>query len=271
LPLRRPLDPTVDTVATEQDLRLVLPPATTAPLLGPVPAAYGAGVDDVLLAALALAVGDWRRRHGGAGGNAVLVDVEGHGREEQVVAGADLSRTVGWFTSVHPVRPDTGDVGLAEAAEPAAAARAVAAVRAHRGEVPDGGIGFGLLRHLRPETGPALAALPAPEIEFNYLGRFGYDGGGDSGAPWTPVADEEDAAEVPMDAGMPLGHPLSVTVTTRDRATGPELVAHWSWPGGVLDRGAVDDLGRTWFRALAALVRGAGEEKGPCASSRSDT
>ncbi|GAA3069847.1 hypothetical protein GCM10010464_37650 [Pseudonocardia yunnanensis] len=258
LPLLRSLDRTVDTVGTQQDVRVVLPREVTEPLLGPAPAAYGSGVDDVLLAALALAVGDWRRRHGGAAGNAVLVDVEGHGRAEELLDGAELSRTVGWFTSVHPLRPDTGDVDLdTAAADPSAAARAVDRVREHRAAVPDGGIGYGLLRHLDPAGAPVLAGLPAPQIEFNYLGRFGYTRSG-SEQEWAAVSGEEEAAEVPMDDGMPLGHALSVTAMAQDLPGGPQLVVHWSWPAGVLDQETVEDLARTWSGALTALVRAAG-------------
>jgi hypothetical protein len=103
---RRPLDPLRDVAGTAHGVRLTLPAQHTEPLLTRVPAAYHAGVDDVLLTGLALAFGDWRRRTGRPGGSAVLVDREGHGWEETAVDGADLSRTVGWFTAVHPVRLD---------------------------------------------------------------------------------------------------------------------------------------------------------------------
>jgi len=45
-------------------------------------------------------------------------------------------------------------------------------VREQLRAAPDNGLGYGLLRYLNPETAPALAALPRPEILFNYLGRF---------------------------------------------------------------------------------------------------
>ncbi|MEU9609888.1 amino acid adenylation domain-containing protein, partial [Streptomyces sp. NPDC048057] len=85
----RAVDPAVDTVATGRELALALPARWSAPLLTTVPAVFRAEVNDVLLTALALAVADWR------GASDVTVDLEGHGREEQVVDGADLSRTVG--------------------------------------------------------------------------------------------------------------------------------------------------------------------------------
>ena len=92
----RPLDPARDTEATARDLTRVLPAPATEPLLTTVPAAYHAGVEDVLLTALALALHRERPAPW-------LVTLEGHGREEETLPGADLSRTVGWFTSEYPV------------------------------------------------------------------------------------------------------------------------------------------------------------------------
>ncbi|MFC1433676.1 non-ribosomal peptide synthase/polyketide synthase [Streptacidiphilus sp. N1-3] len=253
LPLRRPLDPALDTVATEHHLALTLPAEVTAPLLSRVPAAFGATVNDVLLTALALAVADWRRRRSpdGTAGDSVLVDLEGHGREEGLAGHADLSRTVGWFTSVVPVRLDPGPVDLADAlAGGPALDAALARIRQHLDALPAGGIGHGLLRHLNPVTGARLARLDRPQIEFNYMGRFGHP----EAADWS-YAPEGDAADLDGDPGMPLSHALTVNALTEDRPDGPELAAHWSFASGVLTEEAVRDLADTWFLALRALVR----------------
>ncbi|GDY58174.1 hypothetical protein SVIO_087970 [Streptomyces violaceusniger] len=72
-------------------------------MLGRVPAVFHAGVQDVLLAAFAVAVDAWRARHGrAAAGEPVVVDVEGHGRSHRLSANVDLARTVGWFTTLYP-------------------------------------------------------------------------------------------------------------------------------------------------------------------------
>lgn len=129
-PLDRPLDPDRDTVGTVRELALRLPADQTGPLLSAVPAAFGANVNDVLLTGLGLAVADWRRRHGDGSAGPVLVDLESHGREEELAGDADLSRTVGWFTSVFPVRLDTGLADLDDALQGGPAAdEAVAAVQ----------------------------------------------------------------------------------------------------------------------------------------------
>src|SRR5260370_16753927 len=85
----------------------------------------------------------------------------------------DLSRTVGWLTSAHPVRLDTGagEAAGVRAGGPAAG-RVVKRIKEQLRAVPGDGLGYGLLRHLNPDTGPALAALPGAQIGFNYLGPF---------------------------------------------------------------------------------------------------
>ena len=108
------LDPVRDVIGTARHLTLTLPASLTGPLLTRVPAAFHGGINDVLLTGLVVAIADWCRRHGREDGRAVLVDLEGHGREE-VFADVELSRTVGWFTSLYPVRLDAGALDLDEA------------------------------------------------------------------------------------------------------------------------------------------------------------
>jgi len=156
---RRALDRGVDTAAAGRALTRVLPGQWTGPVLTSVPAAFYARINDVLLTALALAVSRWRDERRIAAGSAVLVDLEGHGRHW---AGADLSRTVGWFTAVHPVRLDPGLVPWDEvtAAGPPWACGDAGQGAAAR--CPGPGPGVGLLRYLNPGTAPVLAAGRRP-------------------------------------------------------------------------------------------------------------
>ncbi len=254
----RALDPAHDTAGTARRLSRTLDADVTARLLTEVPSAYGAEVNDVLLAALALAVTEWRRADDGA----VLVMLEGHGREEHVVDRADLSRTVGWFTSVHPVRVSPGPLDRADAwAGGPAAGVLLKRVKEQLRAAPDKGMGYGLLRHLDETTAAVLAGLPTPEIGFNYLGRF-TTGDTDSGADWLVVP--EAAGLVPgEDPAAPLAHPLELTALTEDGPRGAELVAAWQWAPGALSEHAVRELADLWFAALTALTthaadRGAG-------------
>ncbi|MFF3886347.1 non-ribosomal peptide synthase/polyketide synthase [Streptomyces sp. NPDC001914] len=262
LPALRALDSRLDVTATSRSLSRTLPADVTEPLLGRLPSVLGATVNDVLLTALALAFADWRGRRGGGADTegGVLVDLEGHGREEELAGDADLSRTVGWFTSVVPVRLDPGRIDLADAfAGGPALDTALTRVREHLAALPAAGVGHGLLRHLNPVTGPLLARLGGPQVEFNYMGRFGVPEATD----WS-YAPEDDAADLDGDPGMPLSHALTVNALTEDRPAGPELSAHWTFAPGVLPEESVQDLADTWFRALCALVaRAESPDAGP--------
>ncbi|MFF2144924.1 amino acid adenylation domain-containing protein [Kitasatospora sp. NPDC058190] len=246
----RPLDPERDTVGTASVLSLSLPPAITEPLLGRVPEAFRTGINDVLLTALAVAVADWRRAAGTGDGSAVLIDLEGHGREE-ILAGVDLSRTVGWFTSKYPVRLDPGELPADELfGGGQAAGTALKRIREQLRAIPDRGIGFGLLRHLNPQTARVLARYPEPQIGFNYLGRLGA-ADPNQGDRTRPVV--QHLAGAP-DAAMTLPHVLDVNARTVTDEAGHWLAASWTWPSELFTEDAVAELARGWFRALESLV-----------------
>nr|AAZ23077.1 peptide synthetase [Streptomyces fradiae] len=247
------LDPALDDRSTEEALSLTLPAAATRAVLGPVPAALGVGVSEVLLGTFAAAV---RRRRPAEAADGVTVDLEGHGREEDVVPGADLSRTVGWFTAAHPVRvpaarPDEDRTG---------ALRALAAIL---DRAPDAGLGYGLLRYLNPRTRQRLAALPAPRYGFNYLGRFGGSGedrdADDRTSNWSPVA----AGLAGQPAQLPLAHEIEVTAVAVEGPEGPRLIATWSWAGRLHRERDVRELAELWFRELEELASAEPPPAGP--------
>ncbi|MDX6315542.1 MAG: hypothetical protein QOF44_5006, partial [Streptomyces sp.] len=99
------------------------------------------------------------------------------------------------------------------------------------------------------ETAPRLAALARPQIEFNYMGRFGLP----EAAEWS-YAEEADIVDLAGDPGMPVSHSLTINAATEDRASGPELAASWVWPQAVLTEESVRDLAETWFTALDGLA-----------------
>ncbi|HYU24028.1 MAG TPA: amino acid adenylation domain-containing protein, partial [Thermoanaerobaculia bacterium] len=136
--------------------RGTLSASETRALLRDLPARTGAQPAEALLAALSVAL----RPEQNAG--SLLVEMEGHGREE-LFADVDVTRTVGWFTSIFPLRIDLG-----AASEPTTI---LGRVRDEVARVPARGIGWGILRYIS-DLGDELAALPQPEISFNYLGRF---------------------------------------------------------------------------------------------------
>ncbi|WP_109442878.1 non-ribosomal peptide synthetase, partial [Azospirillum sp. TSH100] len=185
LPVDGPLSLNTRRHAVTHSLRLDR--VRTRALLTEAPAAYRTRIDTLLLTAVARAV---QRRWSA---DALTVHVEGHGREA-LFPDLDVGRTVGWFTSVFPVRlapPPSWDGAIRHVKE---------ALRA----VPDGGIGFNLLRHLGPpDTRAALSGRPVA-LSFNYLGQFD---GGAADTPWRPAPEECGAG---TDPDAPLGALISI-------------------------------------------------------------
>ncbi|MCI3928030.1 non-ribosomal peptide synthase/polyketide synthase [Streptomyces sp. AN091965] len=254
----RALDPAADVRGTVETVEVHLPAQATEALLTTVPAAYRGGVNDGLLAALAVAVARWRRVRGVVE-SSLLLGLEGHGREEGVVAGADLSRTVGWFTSVFPVRLDVGGVDLEQAlAGGRAAGDAVKAVKEQLLAIPDKGLGYGLLRHLNPETMEVLKGHGAGQVTFNYLGRFTDAPQQPGGLGFTQVADADDLS-AGLDADMPVLGAVEINSYVLDTPEGPRLSAEFGFPSGLLSRAEVADLAELWRTALEGLARHAAE------------
>ncbi|MBX6388466.1 MAG: amino acid adenylation domain-containing protein, partial [Frankia sp.] len=240
------------TVGTAGYRRLLLPTEHTTALLTTVPAAAGADVTAVLVAALRLAVTRWRA----AGDQDLLVDLERHGRDGldglDGAAGAedvDLTRTVGWFTTIHPVRLPAGG------GDPAAA---LAATRDALAADPAGGFGFGLLRHANPQTAALLAASARPQVLFNYLGRMptALD------ADWLPAPEVAALAAAGTGEGRPplpnadlgLTHVLQIDAICEDTPDGPRLAATWAFDADALPAAEAARLAEEWLAALRELA-----------------
>jgi amino acid adenylation domain-containing protein/non-ribosomal peptide synthase protein (TIGR01720 family) len=145
-------------VASSDSVAIELGADETEALLREAPRAYHTQINDLLLAALAQALCRWTKS------GSVLVALEGHGRED-LFADLDLSRTVGWFTAIYPMR-----LSLAEADGPISALQSI---KEQLRSVPRRGIGYGVLRYLggSEEIETKLGAIN-PEINFNYLGQL---------------------------------------------------------------------------------------------------
>jgi amino acid adenylation domain-containing protein/non-ribosomal peptide synthase protein (TIGR01720 family) len=147
-----------NTVADARTVSVELTQEETQTLLQQVPAAYQTQINEVLLTALVQAFKQW------TGERSVLVELEGHGREE-IFEDVDLSRTVGWFTTIFPVLLD-----IEGAADPGDALKAV---KEQLRRIPNRGIGYGVLRYLseNQKITDQLQAQPQAQIRFNYLGQ----------------------------------------------------------------------------------------------------
>ncbi|NGM15230.1 amino acid adenylation domain-containing protein [Verrucosispora sp. CWR15] len=248
---QRMFDPTVDLMGTVETVRLRLPAEVTDVVLTELPAAFRATGTDVLLAALALALDRWR-----GAPLPTVVRLEGHGREEDVVPGADLSRTLGWFTSMYPARVAVPGVDLADVLVGGpAAGTAIKLVKEQLREVPDKGLGYGLLRYLNPETGEQLADYPPPQIGFNYLGRIS-----DTDVPehlrahgWVPASWSTELIAMP-DPDLPALSALEVNSVAVDTADGTQLQTIFMFPSGVLSRERVTELADLWADVLRGMA-----------------
>ena len=147
-----------NTVVSASSIAVELSREETQTLLQEVPKAYHTQIQEVLVTALALAMREW------TGEDKLLLEMEGHGRED-VVAGVDVSRTVGWFTSVYPVLLELEGDHISTALK---------SIKEQLRGVPQRGIGYGIWKYLRAgETGRAqLKEMAAAEVSFNYLGQF---------------------------------------------------------------------------------------------------
>ncbi len=152
------LTETVTVSLTEEDTRL---------MLCGVPAAYRSDTNDILLTALAQTLTSWSRSE------SILIDLEGHGRE-QLFEDIDLSRTVGWFTSLFPVL-----LSLSPGISPN---EKLIAVKEQLRRIPRKGIPYGIARYLNQSgyIAEQLPAYPKAQVTFNYLGQLDWISAEDS-------------------------------------------------------------------------------------------
>ncbi|MFD7123442.1 amino acid adenylation domain-containing protein, partial [Streptomyces anulatus] len=242
-----------DTVARERTRAVSVGPGTTAALLGEIPAKFHAGVNDVLLTALAVALARWRRDRG-QDQTFAHIELEGHGREGRFVAATagfepELSRTVGWFTTLFPVVVDPG--AAPDPTAPGYLAAALKAVKEDLARVPSNGVSYGALRHLAD----ALPSGPAPQVLFNYLGRFDAGTTGD----WQLSSTTGQLGER-RDPSMRLPRALEFNAIAEPDANGAyELVTTISWPEELFTEEDITALGdhfRSALTSLAALEAG---------------
>ncbi|MGA9378560.1 MAG: condensation domain-containing protein [Phormidium sp.] len=159
LPVDYPSTTEDNTIASTATISFCLNEEQTRALLQDVPSIYNTQINDVLLTALMQSFAQW------TGESSLLIDLEGHGRED-LFADVDLSRTVGWFTTLFPLRLQLEEVDhLGEALK---------LVKEQLRRIPNRGIGYGILRYLHKnaEIRRKLQALPQAQVSFNYLGQF---------------------------------------------------------------------------------------------------
>ncbi|SDU36152.1 non-ribosomal peptide synthase domain TIGR01720/amino acid adenylation domain-containing protein [Pseudomonas synxantha] len=203
----------------------------TRQLLQQAPKAYRTQINDLLLTALARVISRW------TGTGHCLIELEGHGRED-LFDDIDLTRTVGWFTSLFPVKLSPA-AGLGDS---------IKQIKEQLRAIPDKGLGYGALRYLgTPQAQASLAALPAPRITFNYLGQF--DGSFDAAqGSWLAPAAEGSGREHAL--GAPLGNWLSLN----GQVYGEELTLGWQFSREMFDEATIAQLADDLKQELLALI-----------------
>ncbi|MCE1117369.1 amino acid adenylation domain-containing protein [Pseudomonas sp. NMI795_08] len=229
-PAATPAEPLLNRHAASTQVRLDA--ALTRQLLQQAPAAYRTQINDLLLTALARTLVEW------TGDADALVQLEGHGREA-LSDDIDLTRTVGWFSSLFTVR-------LTPAADLGAS---IKQVKEQLRAIPQRGVGLGALRcYGEPSVREALALLPQPRVTFNYLGQF--DGSFDEqdGALFVP-AGESSGQEQGDDA--PLGNWLTIN----GQLYGGELSLNWTFSRRMFEPAVIEQLAARYIATLSELIR----------------
>ncbi|MEV6273973.1 amino acid adenylation domain-containing protein [Nocardia sp. NPDC051832] len=248
---RRDPDPRTDTWASLQVTSAETPVEVTERVLRGLTRAEG--VREFLLTALTMTLASWRRERGQDPSAGALIALEGHGRADAEF-GTDTSNTLGWFTSVFPVRlgANAAAVDVAAAEQDPAAGRALLdSVTAHLAAIPHQGLDYGLLRYTTRT--PELAAARHPHIEFNYLGRV--DLSGHAPDSWSLLTGPLNEA-LPLDPepDLPLRYALDVIAAIGATPDGPQLTTNWRWSTALFTAAEADRLTSLWQRAVAALA-----------------
>ncbi|HLK56987.1 MAG TPA: amino acid adenylation domain-containing protein [Chthonomonadaceae bacterium] len=221
-----------NTVGSQRAVRVALGAKETQALLQEVPVVYHTQINDVLMTALAQAFRTW------TGERRLLVDLEGHGREA-LFEDVDVSRTVGWFTSLYPVLlelPANEDLG-----------EALKRVKETLHSIPTHGVGYGLLRYLAsdPDIKRNLDAVPQPRVSFNYHGQLDQviqDSGVLSAA--------RESVGLSFSPNAARSHLLEVISLVRDDC----LYVTWVYSEQVHHQATVERLAEDYLAALRRLI-----------------
>ena len=231
---RLPVDHTLgpNDVASAQTVSVALSKEETHALLQEIPATYNTQINDALLAALVEAGLNW------TSGSELLLDLEGHGREDTLTE-IDVSRTVGWFTTVFPV------LLTRTSADPG---EQLLHIKEQLRRVPNHGQGYGLLRYMSPLT-PALEKLPRAEINFNYLGRL------DAGPQESRNFARVNESVGPVQPGTAMRRYL---LTVSGQILNEQLKLNFTYSANLHGRQTIEVLANSFISYLQALIASCG-------------
>ncbi|MEH2337088.1 amino acid adenylation domain-containing protein [Nostoc sp.] len=222
---------TENTVNSTARVSIKLSQEETQTLLLSVNEAYNTQINDILLSALVVSIAEWTKN------STVLIDLEGHGREE-LFSDVDLSRTVGWFTSLFPVLLQLPSINQLK--------EIIKSIKEQLRAIPNRGIGYGILRYLCKDktVKEQIQAIAASEISFNYLGQF------------DQVESETGWKFAPESAGA-----IHSLKQTRDHlldinavVVAGELQIDWTYNSHVHTHATVEKLAQSYIEAIASII-----------------
>jgi amino acid adenylation domain-containing protein/non-ribosomal peptide synthase protein (TIGR01720 family) len=199
----------------------------TKRLLQEAPRAYHTEINDILLCALALTLSEWNHT------SKVVIGLEGHGREP-VAAAIDTSRTVGWFTSLYPLKLDITT---------ATTGPQLKSVKEQLRKVPDKGLGYGVLKYINREA--CLQGNDPWDIVFNYLGQSGNIVAAEG---WLGIAAESPGSAVGKD--FPVAEKIAIDGMVQE----DELVLRWKYSSKHFSAAGIEKLGAAYITHLDALI-----------------
>ncbi|MEH2311073.1 MAG: amino acid adenylation domain-containing protein [Nostoc sp.] len=220
-----------NTVGSAACVSVKLTQEETQTLLLSVNEAYNTQINDILLSALVLSIAEW------TGNSTVLIDLEGHGREE-LFPDIDLSRTVGWFTSLFPVL-----LQLPSLNQPG---EIIKSIKEQLRAIPNRGIGYGILRYLckNSTVNEQIETIPASEISFNYLGQFDQVQS-ETGWKFAP-----ESAGINQSLKQSRDHLFDINALIVEGKLGIE----WTYDSHIHTRSTVEKLAQSYIQSIRSII-----------------
>ncbi len=220
-----------NTIATNEQIEIVLSSEHTQALLKEVPTTYNTQINDILLTALVKTFAQL------TGKSSLLIDLEGHGRSE-LFENLNLSRTIGWFTNIVPVNLDLGELADINNLE-----EAIKCIKEQL-RIPNNGIDYSVWRYLKENKNQNFE-LTKPEISFNYLGQF------DSMLATSNVFElAQESLGLTQDINSERPYILEINGSIIEK----KLKFTWTYNKHFYDKSLIDNLGEKYLETLIKLI-----------------
>ena len=224
-----------NTIASRSHVCLTLDGEETQTLLKNIPSVYHTQINDILISALLQSFVKW------TGNNYLLLHLEGHGREE-LFEDTDVSRTVGWFTTIFPLFIECS-VEIDKLSTPDVQGEILKSVKEQLRRIPDKGIGFGVLKYLAGDE--KLQILPQPEVSFNYLGQF------------DQILSESSLfkpAKEPTGAAQSMKEMRSHVIDINSSIVEGSLKIDWSYSKNIHKPETIESLSNSFIETLRSII-----------------